>query len=266
MAIQPLWKRLAASSLQPLAPSLDATAHYDANETSTPHASPHAHYGDGLITTQAPGAAMQSITDPHQVARTGRRRPAWTHRWPWRSAVLIAVALLLYLLAGPAPQPMLLDLDPVSWSMRPWTLLTGHLVHAGPSHLHWDLAGLLLVALVYEPLLGERLWPVLLGGALAIDLGLGLGLGGPALERYCGLSGLINALVGAGLLAAWRCRDRAALSFGLLVVAKVTIEAATGDALITVTAWPPVPVAHLLGLAGGGSALLIVLQTRRRGG
>jgi hypothetical protein len=266
MAIQPLWKRLAALPLQPLAPSLDATTHHDTNETSTPQATPDAQYGDGLMTTPATGATMQSTTDPHQVARTGRRRPAWTHRWPWRSAVLIAVALLLYLLAGPAPEPLMLDLDPAAWSMRPWTLLTGHLVHAGPSHLHWDLAGLLLVALVYEPLLGERLWPVLLGGALAIDLGLGLGLGGPALERYCGLSGLINALVGAGLLAAWRCCDRAALSFGLLVVAKVTIEAATGDALITVTAWAPVPVAHLLGLAGGGSALLMVLPTRRRGG
>ncbi len=188
---------------------------------------------------------------------------AWARAWPWRTGLVAAAALVLYLVAGPAAAPLVLAVDPATWLHQPWTLLTGHLIHAGPTHLQWDLLGLMLVGFVYEPLLRERLWPVLLGGALAIAIGLAAGLGGAWLVHYCGLSGIINAVVGAGALAAWRRGDGAAVAFALLVIAKVTIEVLGGGALLTTTAWPPVPIAHLLGMGGGAAALLIPALRRR---
>lgn len=69
--------------------------------------------------------------------------------------------------------------------------------------------------------------------------------------HYCGLSGLINALVSAGLIQALRRRDLGAVLFGLLVLTKVLTESASGTALLTDTHWPAVPMAHVAGFVAG---------------
>ena len=69
--------------------------------------------------------------------------------------------------------------------------------------------------------------------------------------HYCGLSGLINALVSAGLIQALRRRDLGAVLFGLLVLTKVLTESASGTALLTDTHWPAVPMAHVRGFLAG---------------
>jgi hypothetical protein len=58
---------------------------------------------------------------------------------------------------------------------------------------------LVLLGWASEPLLRERFWALLGVAALVIDAGLWFGLSG--LARYCGLFGLLNALLAAGL---WR--------------------------------------------------------------
>ena len=190
---------------------------------------------------------MRSVTDirtaPLQpIARSlGRSIPA-------RSAAVAIAGLLLYLAAGPVPESLVLA-RATALSSQPWGLVTGHLTHGDPGHLLWDSLGLLLVGLVYEPLLGRRFWLVLGAGLIAINgafLWLFTGF-----DAYCGLSGLINALVGGGLIAALRTRDRWAIGFGLLVMAKVLTETLTGSALLTDTAWPALHGAHAAGLLGG---------------
>jgi rhomboid family GlyGly-CTERM serine protease len=174
---------------------------------------------------------------------------------PWRSALLALAAVGVYAAAGPLPETLLLD-RAAGPAVRPWTLLTAHLVHVSPDHLLWDVLGLLLVGLVFEPLLRGRLWLVLGAGALAIDALVLSGLAG--FDRYAGLSGLINAVAGAGLVQALRSGDYLATAFGGLVAAKVMIEAVTGGALLTSLAWPPAVAAHIVGLVTGGLVALLV--------
>lgn len=168
--------------------------------------------------------------------------------WPWRSAMVALAALALYALAGPAPETLVLTRG-APLAAQPWGLLTGHLAHSDLGHLLWDVAGLLLVGLVYEPLLRARVWLALGIGVLVIDVAFLVEM--TDWTRYCGLSGLINALVGAGLIAALRHRDAAALAFGLLISAKVLVEFVSGTALFINTSWPAVPMAHLVGVLAG---------------
>jgi rhomboid family GlyGly-CTERM serine protease len=141
-----------------------------------------------------------------------------------------------------------------------WRLLTGHLVHASPSHLLWDLLPLLCLGFLFERCLARSLWGTL--GISAVVVGGGLLLLSPALAVYSGLSGVLNGLWVAGALTA-AARERAsgdprlALLYELCVLAdlaKVAAEAATGAPLLTdpvALGGTPIPLAHALGALGG---------------
>jgi rhomboid family GlyGly-CTERM serine protease len=168
---------------------------------------------------------------------------------PWRSLVLVGLGLMLYLMLGPAPELLVYQRDAIAageW----WRLLTGHWVHGDAEHLLWDLAGLGVLGLLFER---ERIWLLLfslLASSLAIDLWLWWRM--PWMETYCGLSGLLNGLLGCGLLIQWwRSRDNILLIIGLLAVAKILIELVGSHALFTSTLWPAVPEAHAVGLVAG---------------
>lgn len=166
----------------------------------------------------------------------------------WRTATLATLAVITYLILGPVPEALLLD-RAVPLGPEPWRLWSAHLTHSDPGHLFWDVTGMVLVGLLYEPLLGRRLWALLAIGGLVIALAV-LFLS-PEIDRYCGLSGLINLVVGAGLAASWRRGERLLAGFALLVAAKVLIEGLTGAALFTDTAWRAVHEAHQVGFAAG---------------
>ena len=169
---------------------------------------------------------------------------------PWRSLLLAGLAAGFFLAAGPAPDLWVYARQGLVEGQL-WRLLSGHLVHSDPAHLGWDLGALLLLGWAFEPLLRDRFWPLLGVAALVIDLGLWFGL--PGLAQYCGLSGLLNALLATGLWRLWRQHDRHPL---LPVIALVSLlkplwELGAGQALFTNTFWPSLPEAHLLGLAAG---------------
>lgn len=109
--------------------------------------------------------------------------------------------------------------------------------------------GLLLVALLYEPLLKDRLWMLLTAGALAIDLAVIMLI--PNVVHYGGLSGLDNLMVGAGLVASYRKRDPLLGGFALFVAAKIAVENISHHALFTDTAWTSLNEAHLAGYVAG---------------
>ena len=182
---------------------------------------------------------------------------------PWRSATVALAAIVLYALAGPAPEHLVLTRG-AALAAQPWGLVSGHLAHSDPGHLLWDAAGLLLVGLVYEPLLRARVWLALGVGALVIDIAFLAGM--TEWARYCGLSGVINALVGAGLVVALRRSDAGAIGFGLLVLGKVLVESTSGTALLTDTHWQAVPMTHLAGVMAGVVVGLACSRQRDRAG
>lgn len=172
---------------------------------------------------------------------------------PPRLTLLFGAGLiLLYGLFGPAPESLLFDRERIlagEW----WRGVTGHLVHADPAHLLWNVAALSGLGLVYELLLRPRpagYFGLIFAGMLAVDAWL-LWLE-PDWTRYCGLSGALNALYAGLALAVWR-ETRSPIA--LLLVAggllKIAFEAVQGGALLPTSTWASVPGAHLAGLAAG---------------
>jgi rhomboid family GlyGly-CTERM serine protease len=161
---------------------------------------------------------------------------------PWTLA-LAGGAIILYLILGPVPSGLILDrsIAPIA---EPWRVFTAHLTHSDPAHLGLDVAGLLLVGWIYEPILRGRTTFILVLGAPAIIAALALLE--PAITAYCGLSGVVNLFVGAGLVAAWRTRRTNGLLilFALAVAAKILVEALSDRPIFSDTDWIALHSAH----------------------
>ncbi len=174
------------------------------------------------------------------VSRGGGKPPRLT-------LVSVFIAALAFLVNGPASELLVFDREQIALGQW-WRLLSGHWVHSDLQHLLWNLAGLSVLGLLFEPLLGaRRMFQVLVTGMLVVDLCLWFLL--PELLFYCGLSGILNTLLFAGLWLAWRDRRHPVyLLVGSGALVKVVIETFMQTAVFTDTLWPSVPLAHLSGL------------------
>ncbi len=180
-------------------------------------------------------------------------------RVPWITAGLVALSIALYAIAGPAPERFVYDRHGIA-SGELWRLVTGHWVHCDAGHARWNIAALAVLGVLFERSLGWRVMAALAVGTSAIDAWLWWAM--PQLARYCGLSGILNALLAAGLIQAWReTRDPLLPLVGAGAVVKIAAEAAAGAAVFTHTAWPSVPAVHAIGLVAG--TLLIGVWIRQ---
>ncbi|MET0118692.1 MAG: rhombosortase [Sedimenticola sp.] len=168
---------------------------------------------------------------------------------PWRTLGLTGLTLVLYLLLGPAPETLVLDREAIAageW----WRLITGHWVHGDPQHLLLDTAGLFILSLLFERSPAWIYGTFLVSAMLLLDLMILLWL--PWLETYCGLSGLLNALLAGGMLLLWRdSGDRLYLLVLAAAAGKIAVEIALDQALLSDTLWAPLPEAHAFGLISG---------------
>lgn len=168
---------------------------------------------------------------------------------PWRTLLLTGLVLALYLFAGPAPEALVYDRTAITGG-EPWRLLTGHLVHSDADHALWDILALVLLGTLFEGRLGGWLLLIITAGVVTIDVFLWWGL--PEIVRYCGLSGILNGLLAAGLWGLWReSRDPLLFLIAAMTIAKIAAENLSGQALFTDTAWPSVPAVHAVGFATG---------------
>ncbi|MES9857394.1 MAG: rhombosortase [Sedimenticola sp.] len=173
----------------------------------------------------------------------------YSQRLPWRTLSLTLSALLLYWLLGPAPEALTYEREAIAageW----WRLLTGHWVHSDLEHLLFDVTAMAIVLYLFEKSPLWQLTLLLTTATVVIDAWLWWQM--PWLQSYCGLSGLLNALLSCGLLVLWkRSSDPAYLLIGALAALKITIEISLGDTLFTTTAWAAVPEAHAAGMVTG---------------
>ena len=141
-------------------------------------------------------------------------------------------------------------LEPSQW----WRLLSAHWTHVDGEHLAWNLAALVLLAALIERVSRTLLLWTLALGVLSVDLLLLSPL--CSLDRYCGLSGVLNGLLAVTLGLIWqRGRSPWLIVAGLLCAAKIALELALGEALFTGVAWPPYAAAHLAGALAAPVAL-----------
>ncbi|MDH3527081.1 MAG: rhombosortase [Gammaproteobacteria bacterium] len=168
---------------------------------------------------------------------------------PWRSFLLGTGAVAAYLILGAVPEAWVFDRAAIAQGEW-WRLITGHWVHSDLAHAGWDITALLLLGALFEMRLQWRLPLALMIGTIGVDAWLWWGE--PLLRYYCGLSGILNSLLIVGLLQLWReQRHPLVLLTGVGAAVKIIVEINTGQALLTETAWPSVPMVHAAGFLCG---------------
>lgn len=173
--------------------------------------------------------------------------------FPFLSLLLCAFTGLVMLLPDSVKLLLQYDYQGVL-SSEYWRLFSAHWLHSDLSHLSWNVAGLILLGSIVERRSRVLLIAGLLVGMVGVDLLLLSPLG--TVQRYCGLSGVLNALLGLVLYCYWReTRSLAVIVSALLCSAKIFIEMFTGDAIFSHISWPPYPAAHLAGLLAAPVAL-----------
>jgi rhomboid family GlyGly-CTERM serine protease len=178
---------------------------------------------------------------------------------PWLTFGLVVLTAGPGWRFGAAPAELIYDRQAIA-AGEIWRLLTGHFVHSDLNHLAWNAAALLLIGSLLEGFGRRQMGAAIVVGIVAVDLALWFGM--PDLEKYCGLSGMLNALLVVALAEGWR-RTRHSLFAGAALVSllKLVVEAMMGQGLLVQTAWPSVPLAHVAGFLGG--ALLWLCAARR---
>lgn len=170
---------------------------------------------------------------------------------PWRTLLLTTIAATAYLTLGPTPDNWIFDRVAITQGEW-WRLLSAHWVHGDDSHARWDIGALLLLGILFESKLRGRLLLALLAATAAVDAWLWWGE--PALNFYCGLSGILNGLMILGLLQLWReLRHPVILLIAIGAGLKILVEMNFGQAVFTRTVWPSLPQAHAAGFACGAA-------------
>lgn len=168
---------------------------------------------------------------------------------PWLTASWVALAAGLWALAGPAPQALVFDRAAIAQG-EAWRWITGHLVHSDAQHALWDIAALALIGYLLEGFGRGRMVVASAIGLVAVNLCLIGAL--PDLDRYCGLSGILNTLFVVALGTLWRRYRHPAVAVAALGLGvKLALEISTAQSLLLQMQWPSVPLTHLAGALGG---------------
>jgi rhomboid family GlyGly-CTERM serine protease len=176
-------------------------------------------------------------------------------RLPVLTALLCALAGGLALLPSTVQASLYFDQNHLLAGN--WTgLLSGHWLHVDTEHLVWNVGALAVLATMIEQYSRRLLLLSILAGTVSIDLLLLSPLGD--VTRYCGLSGVLNTLLGVALFLLWkRTRSHMIVLVGMLCALKITVEMRSGQSLFTNISWPPYAAAHLAGLIATPIALLL---------
>lgn len=168
---------------------------------------------------------------------------------PWRTLLLCLLAITLYWLAGVTPEYLVYSRDVITQG-KLWVLFSGHWVHSDSQHAIWNIAALFILGSLFEQGLKHKLLSDLLFASLMLSVWIGFFM--PELQAYCGLSGILNALLVSGCLNMWQqSKSPTLLLIPVLAFFKSLFELNQHQAIFTHTAWPSVPEAHLVGMAIG---------------
>ena len=169
-------------------------------------------------------------------------------RLPMISLLLAAFSLLLMTLPPAWHELLYFDSRHLQQGM-PIGLVTAHWIHVDSDHLVWNIGALLLLASFIERHSRNLLWLSLAVGTVCVDLLLLSPWSD--LQRYCGLSGVLNTLFGTLLYLYWRrIRSPVVLIVAFLALIKIALEVRSGQALFTDISWPPFAMAHVAGILG----------------
>ncbi|MFO1426580.1 MAG: rhombosortase [Steroidobacteraceae bacterium] len=179
----------------------------------------------------------------------------------WVAVALLSALALALAAAGEAPRLALrYARDPIA-AGEAWRLLTGHLVHLDLRHALLNAAGLWLVWALFGSLFRPVQWlAIVLAGVLAIDAGLWWL--DPGLDWYVGASGVLHAMMAAGIVRQMIAGDRIAWGLAVIGSAKLAWEHVHGALPLAGATVAVVTDAHLYGAIAGAACGLVLRPAR----
>ncbi|MGH8401624.1 MAG: rhombosortase [Gammaproteobacteria bacterium] len=171
-------------------------------------------------------------------------------RW-WPLLIVVVPCILLAFGGEPLREALRYDREAIlggAW----WRLFSGNFVHLGWGHLAEDMAGCILLWLLFEDVLPTWQFPLVIAiGALGV--GIGLLAGDPELHWYVGISGALNTIWILGAMRLMQKGDGIGWLLGLFLLAKLIYEQALGPLpwSETTTGGAVVVDAHLYGAFAG---------------
>jgi len=167
------------------------------------------------------------------------------------SAVIITACFIIALL-----QPQSSDLLAYHYNaildFELWRLLTGSFCHTNLNHLLMNIAGLVVILLLFPTaFIGLKLWQLVLFSSLLISLSLFIFT--PSLIWYVGLSGVLHGLFSYSVAVELKNKDKWGIILGFGIAGKITFEQIFGSPLSTAELInAPVAIdAHLFGAISG---------------
>lgn len=147
-----------------------------------------------------------------------------------------------------------------------WRLATGHFVHLGIAHLVLNVAGLGVVWMLVGGAYSSPGWVFIIASSLAL-IDLGFWFLDSDLGWYVGMSGLLHALLVAGIVSRFRVAKVESLALAVVIAGKIAWEQLAGPLPGSeLSAGGPVVVnAHLYGAIAGllAGGLLHTASLRR---
>lgn len=184
----------------------------------------------------------------------------------WQVPLCLAAFSALAALGGPDAQRQLrYDRTDLAGGEL-WRLVTGHFVHLGMTHLILNVAGLAVVWLLVGGGYSLLHWVFVIASSLAV-IDFCFWFLDPGLSWYVGMSGLLHALLVAGIVSRFREAAGESLALAALIAGKIAWEQLAGPLPGSeVSAGGPVVVnAHLYGVVAGilAAGVLHVVTLRR---
>ncbi len=194
------------------------------------------------------------------VRRQGTRQSAWI-----LPGLVAGLCAALAIAGDPARAWLRYDRQGIA-DGEFWRLVTGHFVHLGWSHFILNLLGLLLIWYLVGSHLRVTNW-LLISLVAIIGIDLGFWLFEPQLVWYVGLSGLLHALLAAGVVGGYSNARAESLLLALVLLGKLAYEQISGPlpGSEQSTGGAVVVAAHLYGaIAGAFAAAIFAIRSRPR--
>lgn len=145
----------------------------------------------------------------------------------WQLPALLVVISGIFELFGDTGRA-LLQYDRLAISdLEIWRLLTGHLVHLGPSHWLLNTFGLILVWLLVGMHFTSWQWLIVTVISIA-GVDAGLWFFDSQLVWYVGMSGFLHGILAAGVVKGFQTVPRETLMVGVAVLIKILYEQLIG--------------------------------------
>jgi rhomboid family GlyGly-CTERM serine protease len=167
------------------------------------------------------------------------------------SAVIITACFIIALLQPQSSNLLAYHYNAIL-DVELWRLLTGTFCHTNLNHLLMNIAGLVIILLLFPTaFIGLKLWQLVAFSSLLISLSLFIFT--PSLIWYVGLSGVLHGIFSYGVAVDLKNRDKWGVILGLGIVGKITFEQIFGSPLSTAELIDaPIAInAHLFGATSG---------------